>query len=63
MSEARDRIFEAYAEMVRGRQAAAVDALEQALVTVPSDAGAIVFHVKIGSVFLDIGDGLACVCH
>ncbi len=56
LSETRDRIFEAYAEMERGRRVVTVDALEQALAVVPSDAGAIAFYVKIGSVFLDIDD-------
>ena len=54
-SAARDQIFEAYAEIARGRMEAAAKVLLQARETMPLDAGSIPFHVNIAMAYLAAG--------
>ena len=51
-SAARDQIFEAHAEIARGRTEAAAEALSRARETMPTDAGSIPFHINIGIAYL-----------
>ena len=54
-SAARDQIFEAIAEIARGRTEVAAELLSQARETMPTDAGSIPFHVNIGIAYLMAG--------
>jgi tetratricopeptide (TPR) repeat protein len=56
LSAARDLMFQAYAEIARGRTDAAIDALDQAAEIMPTDSGSIPFHVILGSAYLAAGD-------
>ena len=54
-SAARDQIFEAYAEIARGRMEEAAVVLSLAKETMPSDAGSLTFHVNIAMAYLAAG--------